>query len=268
MSVVCQAHPCGRDKGLGAHSPHHVGPLQSSTTLASSLLKLGDLVPPSSACKAGSGFSPKLHMPGPACPWLQLWPSATPFLSLLLPVVLRYACQNLLPRVFWGKTPSPRPYQGLDMNGLPMGLPRSRSGKRRPLHPCCAGQCGRRCQVAPRVSRRSSRLRSFFPGLFLHQRLPGVDGLQHRSPVPPAGGRRGRGPVSQPPHRLPCLRGGSALRDLGTGARLGGRPDWQPWSLLPGGLGGHAGDLPLWESWEAVWLLPRGARPGHSDPWV
>ena len=114
-------------------------------------------------------------------------------------------------------------------------------------------------RVAPRVSRRSSRPCSFFPGLFLHQRLPGVDGLQHRGPVPPAGGRRGRGPGSQPPHRLPCLRG-----DLGTGAGLGGRPDCRPWSLLPGGLGGHAGDWLLWASWEAMWLLPRGARPGHS----
>ena len=153
MSVACHAHCCGQDKGSGAH-PHHVGPLQSSTTLASSLLRKLPQGPGASpgAAQAGSGFSssPKLHMPRPACPWLQLWPPATPLPSLVLPMVLKYAHQNLLPRAFWGKTPRPppRPDQGLDMNGLPTGLPRSRPGKRRLLHTCCAGQGGPQGQQA------------------------------------------------------------------------------------------------------------------------
>ncbi|XP_039093148.1 xylulose kinase isoform X2 [Hyaena hyaena] len=53
----------------------------------------------------------------------------------------------------------------------------------------------------------SQVLTSLSPDLPLHKQLqPSVDGRQHRSPVPPAGGRRGRRTGSQPPHRLPGLR--------------------------------------------------------------
>lgn len=63
-------------------------------------------------------------------------------------------CSGTLARIFYPelsgeRAPPPRPDQGLDVNGLPTGLPRSCPGERHPLHPCCAGQCGRRCQDGP-----------------------------------------------------------------------------------------------------------------------
>lgn len=269
MSVVCHAHPCSWNKGLSAHSPHHVGPLQSSTTLASSLLrKLGDLVPPSGAGNVGSGFfSLKLHMPGPACPWLQLWPSATPFLSLLLPVVLRYARQNLLPRAFWGKSPptQARPRFGHEWltHGSSKVMSRGETSTSSllcwavwpPVPGWSPGSAGGAHACAPS-----------FQACFSISNCPvwmdSSTAAQCRQLEAAVGG-------AQALSRLT----GSRAYEVGAPAviwgraGLGGRPECRPWSLLPGGLGGHAGDLPLWDSWEAVWLLPRGARPGHSDPW-
>ena len=93
-----------------------------------------------------SPLLPSSTCPGQPALGCSSGPPPPPCRLLVLPMVLKYAHQNFLPRA--STRPPPRPDQGLDVNGLPTGLPRSRPGKRRLLHACCSGQGGPQGQQA------------------------------------------------------------------------------------------------------------------------